>query len=127
MSSPFLVMNRVGSIEPLENPLDTRKLESSSDHAFGACLSPYNAFLRRGSLKNGVLTSIWYTGNDLCAAYATNNQTASNRATGAIDSWKLIPSYWLVVYRLIPIHLIDQTSEVLPSSLQSMQTQPWLL
>ncbi|GJT21836.1 hypothetical protein Tco_0891773 [Tanacetum coccineum] len=37
----------VGSIEPLENPLDTRKLESSSYHALGACLSPYNSFLRR--------------------------------------------------------------------------------
>ncbi|GJR28570.1 hypothetical protein Tco_1104802 [Tanacetum coccineum] len=42
-----LVMNRVGSIEPFENPLDTRKLESSSYHALGACLRPYNAFLRR--------------------------------------------------------------------------------
>ncbi|GKC84362.1 hypothetical protein Tco_1140079, partial [Tanacetum coccineum] len=37
----------VGSIEPFENPLDTRKLESSSYHALGACLRPYNAFLRR--------------------------------------------------------------------------------
>ncbi|GKA22488.1 putative reverse transcriptase domain-containing protein [Tanacetum coccineum] len=46
MSSPCLVMNRVGSIEPLEKPLDNKKLESSSYHAFGACLSPYNAFLR---------------------------------------------------------------------------------
>ncbi|GJU46897.1 hypothetical protein Tco_1204163 [Tanacetum coccineum] len=45
MTSPFLVMNIVGSIEPLENPLDTRKLESSSYHALGACLSPYTAFL----------------------------------------------------------------------------------
>ncbi|GJQ89827.1 hypothetical protein Tco_0000966 [Tanacetum coccineum] len=42
-----LVMNRVGSIEPFENPSDTRKLESSSYHALGACLRPYNAFLRR--------------------------------------------------------------------------------
>ncbi|GJY40278.1 hypothetical protein Tco_0427548 [Tanacetum coccineum] len=33
MSSPCLVMNRVGSIEPFENPSDTRKLESSSYHA----------------------------------------------------------------------------------------------
>ncbi|GKA84083.1 hypothetical protein Tco_0805678 [Tanacetum coccineum] len=47
MSSPCLVMNRVGSIEPFENPLDTKKLESSSYHTLGACLSPYNAFLRR--------------------------------------------------------------------------------
>ncbi|GJU67534.1 hypothetical protein Tco_1253793 [Tanacetum coccineum] len=38
---------QVRSIEPFENPLDTRKLESSSYHAFGACLRPYNAFLRR--------------------------------------------------------------------------------
>ncbi|GJZ67546.1 ribonuclease H-like domain-containing protein, partial [Tanacetum coccineum] len=37
----------VGSIEPFENPSDTRKLESSSYHALGACLRPYNAFLRR--------------------------------------------------------------------------------
>ncbi|GJQ93123.1 hypothetical protein Tco_0004262 [Tanacetum coccineum] len=29
---------RVGSIEPFENPSDTRKLESSSYHALGACL-----------------------------------------------------------------------------------------
>ncbi|GKB18641.1 hypothetical protein Tco_0852564, partial [Tanacetum coccineum] len=41
------IMNRVGSIEPFENPSDTRKLESSSYHALGACLRPYNAFLRR--------------------------------------------------------------------------------
>ncbi|GJT94076.1 putative ribonuclease H-like domain-containing protein [Tanacetum coccineum] len=37
MSSPCLVINNVGSIEPFENPLDTRELESSSYHAFGAC------------------------------------------------------------------------------------------
>ncbi|GJW30691.1 hypothetical protein Tco_0047566 [Tanacetum coccineum] len=49
MSSLCLVMNRVGSIEPFENPSDTRKLESSSYHALGACLRPYNAFLRRDS------------------------------------------------------------------------------
>ncbi|GJX14479.1 hypothetical protein Tco_0206237 [Tanacetum coccineum] len=36
---------RVGSIEPLENPLDTKKLESSSYHALGACLRPYNALI----------------------------------------------------------------------------------
>ncbi|GJT16665.1 hypothetical protein Tco_0875371 [Tanacetum coccineum] len=83
---------RVGSIEPLENPLDTRKLESSSYHALGACLRPYNAFFRR-SLRNAVLTSIWYTVNDLCAAYAMNSRTASNRATGANDSSKSIPSF----------------------------------
>ncbi|GJY65878.1 putative reverse transcriptase domain-containing protein [Tanacetum coccineum] len=47
MCSPCLVMNRVGSIEPFENPLDTRKLESSSYHALGVGLRPYNAFLRR--------------------------------------------------------------------------------
>ncbi|GKG00346.1 hypothetical protein Tco_0302036 [Tanacetum coccineum] len=29
---------------PFENPSDTRKLESSSYHALGACLRPYNAF-----------------------------------------------------------------------------------
>ncbi|GKB69080.1 hypothetical protein Tco_0930492 [Tanacetum coccineum] len=52
MSSPCLVMNRVGSIEPFENPSDTRKLESSSYHALGACLRPYNAFLRRPKSKN---------------------------------------------------------------------------
>ncbi|GKB77414.1 hypothetical protein Tco_0944309, partial [Tanacetum coccineum] len=45
MSSPFFVMNRVGSIEPFEKPLDARKLESSSYHALGACLSPYKVFL----------------------------------------------------------------------------------
>ncbi|GJR75942.1 hypothetical protein Tco_0088307 [Tanacetum coccineum] len=38
-------MNKVRSIEPLENPLDTRKLESSSYHAHGACLSPYKSLL----------------------------------------------------------------------------------
>ncbi|GJT19651.1 hypothetical protein Tco_0878357 [Tanacetum coccineum] len=31
-----------------------------------------------------------------------------------------------VVCRLIPIHLIDQTDEVLPALIQSMQNQPWL-
>ncbi|GJV20349.1 hypothetical protein Tco_1369369 [Tanacetum coccineum] len=41
----------IGSIEPFENPLDTRKLESSSYHALGACLRPYNAFLRRRALE----------------------------------------------------------------------------
>ncbi|GJY86479.1 hypothetical protein Tco_0500505 [Tanacetum coccineum] len=50
MSSPCLFMNRVGSIEPFENPLDTRNLESSSYHALGACLSPYNAFFVDGRL-----------------------------------------------------------------------------
>ncbi|GJU95764.1 hypothetical protein Tco_1320520 [Tanacetum coccineum] len=30
----------IGSIEPLEKPLDTRNLESSSYHALEACLSP---------------------------------------------------------------------------------------
>nr|GEV65177.1 hypothetical protein [Tanacetum cinerariifolium] len=40
-------MNKVGSIEPLVSPLDSRNLESSSYHALGACLSPYNAFLSR--------------------------------------------------------------------------------
>nr|GFB92159.1 retrovirus-related Pol polyprotein from transposon TNT 1-94 [Tanacetum cinerariifolium] len=33
----------------------------------------------------------------------------------------------VVVCLLIPIHLIDQTGEVLPASIQSMQNQPWLL
>ncbi|GKF11806.1 hypothetical protein Tco_0049732 [Tanacetum coccineum] len=42
----FLESFRVGSIEHFENPLDTKKLESSSYHALGACLSPYKAFLR---------------------------------------------------------------------------------
>nr|GEW79273.1 hypothetical protein [Tanacetum cinerariifolium] len=32
---------------PLVNPLDSRNLESSSYHALGACLRPYNAFLSR--------------------------------------------------------------------------------
>nr|GFB79548.1 hypothetical protein [Tanacetum cinerariifolium] len=40
-------MNKVGSIEPLENPLDSRNFESSSYRTLGACLSPYNAFLSR--------------------------------------------------------------------------------
>ncbi|GJY04315.1 hypothetical protein Tco_0370255 [Tanacetum coccineum] len=31
-------------IEPFENPLDTRKLESSSYHALGACLRSYNVY-----------------------------------------------------------------------------------
>ncbi|GJR82886.1 hypothetical protein Tco_0153671 [Tanacetum coccineum] len=79
MSSPCLVMNRVGSIEPFENPSDTRKLESSSYHALGACLE------------------------------------------------SLMLSEGRVVCQLIPIHLIDQTGEVLPASLQSMQNQPWIL
>ncbi|GJQ90453.1 hypothetical protein Tco_0001592 [Tanacetum coccineum] len=43
---PLCLIHRVGSIEPFENPSDTRKLESSSYHALGACLRPYNAFLR---------------------------------------------------------------------------------
>ncbi|GJT01011.1 hypothetical protein Tco_0822180 [Tanacetum coccineum] len=51
MSFLFLVMNKVGSVDPLENPLDTRKLESSSYHALGACLSPYNTFLRQSFVK----------------------------------------------------------------------------
>ncbi|GKA10693.1 hypothetical protein Tco_0690126 [Tanacetum coccineum] len=50
MSSPCLVMNRVGSIEHFENPSDTRKLESSSYHALGACLRPYNAFITSRTL-----------------------------------------------------------------------------
>ncbi|GKB63288.1 putative ribonuclease H-like domain-containing protein [Tanacetum coccineum] len=45
--SYMVFMNKVGSVEPFENPLDSRKLESSSYHALGACLRPYNAFLRR--------------------------------------------------------------------------------
>ncbi|GKB79428.1 hypothetical protein Tco_0946323 [Tanacetum coccineum] len=60
MSSRFLVMNKVRSIEALENPLDTKKLESSSYHAFG--------------------------GNDLCAAYTMNRLAASNLATRANGS-----------------------------------------
>ncbi|GKE20787.1 hypothetical protein Tco_1432299, partial [Tanacetum coccineum] len=75
-SSSCFVMNKVRSIEPLENPLDTRKLESSPYHARGDCLSLYNAFLRRETLL----------------AYAMNILTASNRATGANDSLKSIPS-----------------------------------
>ncbi|GJT20708.1 hypothetical protein Tco_0890645 [Tanacetum coccineum] len=39
MSSPYLFMNKVGSIEPLQKPLDTKNFESSSYHALGACLS----------------------------------------------------------------------------------------
>ncbi|GJY04788.1 hypothetical protein Tco_0370728 [Tanacetum coccineum] len=68
LESHIMVYLRVRSIEPLENPLDTKKLESSLYHALGACRP----------LRNAVLTSIWYTGNDLCAAYTTNNQTVSN-------------------------------------------------
>ncbi|GKC45314.1 hypothetical protein Tco_1063036 [Tanacetum coccineum] len=48
-----------------------------------------------GPLRNVVLTSIWYTRNDLCAAYTTNNRAASNRATVSNDSSKSIPSCWL--------------------------------
>ncbi|GJS17430.1 hypothetical protein Tco_0411902 [Tanacetum coccineum] len=40
------IMNKVGSIEPFKNPLDTRKLESSSYHALGACFVTIYAFLR---------------------------------------------------------------------------------
>ncbi|GKA34819.1 hypothetical protein Tco_0721248 [Tanacetum coccineum] len=82
--SPILmVFLRVGSIEPFKNPLDTRKLESSSYHALGACLSPY-----KSSVTIGLI------GNDLCVTYARNSRTASNQATRANDSSKSIPSCW---------------------------------
>nr|GEY26838.1 hypothetical protein [Tanacetum cinerariifolium] len=48
--SNFLV-SKGFSKEPLENPLDTRKLENLSYHTLGACLSPYKAFLRRYTLS----------------------------------------------------------------------------
>ncbi|GJY17772.1 hypothetical protein Tco_0389263 [Tanacetum coccineum] len=54
LSPPRNFMKRVGSIEPFENPLDIRKLESSSYHALGACLRPYNAFLRRSSCIDSI-------------------------------------------------------------------------
>ncbi|GJY87110.1 hypothetical protein Tco_0501738 [Tanacetum coccineum] len=47
-------MNKVGSIEPFENPLDTRKLESSSYHALGACFETINAFLSTVNLRQDV-------------------------------------------------------------------------
>nr|GEV51110.1 reverse transcriptase domain-containing protein [Tanacetum cinerariifolium] len=65
--------------------MDTRKLESSSYHALGACLSPYKAFLRR--LNIHLLTV-----KDLCAAYAMNKLTASNRATGQLHQQHQLPA-----------------------------------
>ncbi|GJR02352.1 hypothetical protein Tco_1434308 [Tanacetum coccineum] len=47
MSSLYIIVNRVGSMVPLVEPLDIRKFESSSYHALGACFNPYRAFLRR--------------------------------------------------------------------------------
>ncbi|GJW05015.1 hypothetical protein Tco_1563871 [Tanacetum coccineum] len=41
MSSPYLIVNRVGSIVPLVKPLDIRKFKSSSYQALGACFNPY--------------------------------------------------------------------------------------
>ncbi|GJU20154.1 hypothetical protein Tco_1153496 [Tanacetum coccineum] len=52
MSPPCFVMNKFRSIESLKNPLDTRKLESSSYHTRGACLISYNDFLRCTSYSN---------------------------------------------------------------------------
>ncbi|GKD01362.1 hypothetical protein Tco_1171636 [Tanacetum coccineum] len=46
MSSPYLIVNRVGSMVPLVKPLDIRKFESLSYHALGACLIRMS-FLRR--------------------------------------------------------------------------------
>ncbi|GKB50529.1 hypothetical protein Tco_0901282, partial [Tanacetum coccineum] len=45
--SDLNLKKKVRSMKPFENPLDTRKLESLSYHALGACLSLYNAFFRR--------------------------------------------------------------------------------
>ncbi|GKF41787.1 hypothetical protein Tco_0125129, partial [Tanacetum coccineum] len=36
MSSPYLIVNSVGSIVPLEEPLDIKNFESSSYQALGA-------------------------------------------------------------------------------------------
>ncbi|GJZ98546.1 hypothetical protein Tco_0670999 [Tanacetum coccineum] len=47
MSSPYLIMNIVGSMIPLVKPLDIRKFESSSYQALGAFFNPYRAFLNR--------------------------------------------------------------------------------
>ncbi|GJZ98788.1 hypothetical protein Tco_0671241 [Tanacetum coccineum] len=47
MSSPYLIVNKVGSIVPLVKPLDIRNVESSSYQALGACFNPYRVFLRR--------------------------------------------------------------------------------
>ncbi|GJV37201.1 hypothetical protein Tco_1409678 [Tanacetum coccineum] len=49
MSSPYLIVNSIGSIVPLVKPLDIKKFESSSYRALGACFNPYRAFLRRSS------------------------------------------------------------------------------
>ncbi|GJW02834.1 hypothetical protein Tco_1561690 [Tanacetum coccineum] len=47
MFSPYLIVNRVGSIVPLVKPLDIKKFESTSYHALGACFNPYRGYLRR--------------------------------------------------------------------------------
>ncbi|GJY70976.1 hypothetical protein Tco_0474679 [Tanacetum coccineum] len=63
LSPPRNFMNKVGSIEPFENPLDTRKLESSSYHALGACLRrPYTHSCRRCS-DSWIITAVvkWKT------------------------------------------------------------------
>ncbi|GJX44609.1 putative reverse transcriptase domain-containing protein [Tanacetum coccineum] len=46
MSSPYLIVNRVGSIVPFVKPLDIRKFESASYQSLGACFNPYRAFLK---------------------------------------------------------------------------------
>ncbi|GKD05453.1 hypothetical protein Tco_1180427, partial [Tanacetum coccineum] len=45
--SVLTILNKVGSIVPLEKPLDIRKFDSSSYQALGACFNPYKAFLSR--------------------------------------------------------------------------------
>ncbi|GJT09300.1 hypothetical protein Tco_0856342 [Tanacetum coccineum] len=77
MSSLCLVMNKVGSIKPFENPLDTKKLESSSYHAFGACLRPY-CFLEDGKLcqENMGHKSIWLVRTFFLLSFQPSNTGA---------------------------------------------------
>nr|GEY67625.1 hypothetical protein [Tanacetum cinerariifolium] len=69
-----------------------------------------------GPLRNDVLTSIWYTGNDLCVAYATNNQTAPNQAIRANDSSKSIPSCWLISHGFFDVLQFGSTHDDLLSN-----------
>ncbi|GJU59994.1 hypothetical protein Tco_1237760 [Tanacetum coccineum] len=56
-------------------------LESSSYHALGACLRPYNAF------EDGKLCRMNMGNNSICIAM--NSRTASNLATGAIEIFEI--------------------------------------
>ncbi|GJZ70987.1 hypothetical protein Tco_0634838 [Tanacetum coccineum] len=84
MSSPYLIMNRVGLIVPLVKPLDIRKFESSSYQALKARFNPYRAFVRRALVTPLValqvviartlgLISVW-TQRNTSIAFPTKDQ-----------------------------------------------------